>query len=183
MRSSCYRGSQASWTAGERRGPAELTHQKEKARRLPGTPESLFSIAPELTVIEPRSPPADADAVDVPPAAGTTAIEAVTSAITPTAIETTTAAAIEATATASKATAAKAPAASPATSQRGRSRPADQNGRGAGDVDEQQSQRCEAAGQDIVAFSHSGISGSLPRHLDFVTISLRRARQFSVQMH
>src|SRR3954469_21661935 len=119
MRSSCYRGSQASWTAGERRGPAELTHQKEKARRLPGTPESLFSIAPELTVIEPRSPPADADAVDVPPAAGTTAIEAVTAAVAPAAIKASAAAAIKASAaTAAKAATASATAASAATSLR-----------------------------------------------------------------
>jgi hypothetical protein len=100
----------------------------------------LFSIAPELTVIEPRSPPADADAVDVPPAAGTTAIEAVTAAVAPAAIKASAAAAIKASAaTAAKAATASATAASAATSLRGRSRPADQNGRGAGDVDEQQS--------------------------------------------
>jgi hypothetical protein len=93
-----------------------------------------------LTAIEPTSPPADADAIDVPPAARTAAVEAITSAIiTPTAVEATTAAAIEATAAAAKAAAAKTATASAATSLRGRSCPADQNGRGAGDVDEQQS--------------------------------------------
>ena len=135
-------------------------------------------------MIGPNSPPADALTVGIPPAARTynhgRAIEAITSAsavIASAAIEATTAAA-EATATAAIASSSS----SATARQRGRSRPADQNGRGAGDVDEQQSQRCEAAGQDIVAFSHSGISGSLPRHLDFGTVSLRRARQLSVQM-
>src|SRR4029453_11325272 len=75
------------------------------------------------------------------------AIEAAAAA----AIKATTAAAIKAT------TAATAIASSPSAASclRGRHCPAHQNRRGAGDVDEQQSQCCEAAGQDIVAFSHS----------------------------
>src|SRR5207237_6028849 len=122
------------------------------------------------------SPAADASAVGGPPAARTrtndnrAAIEAIAATAAPTS-------AVAAPITAAPASASAAP-----LSLRRRGRRADQNGRGAGHVDEQQSQRCEAAGQDIVAFSHSGISGSLPRHLDFGTISLRRARQLSVQM-
>ena len=158
----------------------EAIRQKKKARRIVRHALILSPIPPQATTIEPISPPADADAVGVPPAARThddgRAIEAITAAIA-------SAAAIEATAAAAiDASHRLATAASAAARQRRRGRSADQNGRGAGDVDEQQSQRCEAAGQDIVAFSHSGISGSLPRHLDFGTISLRRARQLSVQM-
>jgi hypothetical protein len=76
--------------------------------------------------------------VGVPPAARAhydgSAIEAITSAISSAAIEATTAAAIEATATAAIASSSSA-----AASQRRRGRSADQDGRGAGDVDEQQS--------------------------------------------
>src|SRR6185369_10537366 len=98
--------------------------------------------------IEPMSPPADALAVGVPPATGThhegcAKAVAITSAISSAAIEATTATAIEA--------ATAAIAASAATRLRRRGRSADQNGGGAGHVDEQQSKRCEAAGQDIVA--------------------------------
>jgi hypothetical protein len=88
-----------------------------------------------VTAIEPKSPPAHADAVGIPPAAGTPAIIAIASAIiASTAIEATATAAIEATATAAIASSSSA-----AASQRRRGRSADQDGRGAGDVDEQQS--------------------------------------------
>ena len=154
--------------AGER-APEGKSRKKEKARRLPSTPLTLSPTPPEAT-IEPISPPADALAVGIPPAAGTWAnneggaIVAITSAI----------AAAPAPANTARVSAA---IASATAGLRGRGRPAYQNRRRAGDVDEQQSQRCEAARQDIVAFSHSRISGSLPKHLDFGTISLRRARQ------
>jgi hypothetical protein len=65
---------------------------------------------------------------------------------------------------------------------RGRGRSAYQNRRRAGDVDEQQSQCCEAARQDIVAFSHWIISRSLSRQLNLGTFSLGRAGNHSVQM-
>jgi hypothetical protein len=131
--------------------------QKKKRTGLSGALELCFDLA--LSVIEPGLPPADAHAVGVPPATRTNhgrTIEAITSAITSTAaIEATTATAIETTTAAAKASA----TASAATCQRGCSCSAHQDGRGAGDIDEQQSQRCQAAGQNIVAFSHSKISG------------------------
>ena len=73
-------------------------------------------------------------------------------------------------------------AASATAGLRGRGRPAYQNRRRASDVDEQQSQRCEAARQDIVAFSHSKNLRVTSMHLDFGTTSLIRARKLSVQM-
>jgi hypothetical protein len=86
------------------------------------------------------SPPADALAVGVPPAARTRYegyTEAIASAISSAAaaIEATTAAAIDAAAAKSSSAA----AASAAARQRRCGRSADQNGRGAGHVDEQQS--------------------------------------------
>jgi hypothetical protein len=135
-------------------------------------------IAAYVMAIEPMSPPADALAVGGPPAARTHyegCAEAITSAISSAAaIEATTAAAIDA-------TAAEASSATTVRLCRG-GRRAYQNSRCADEVDEEQSQRCEAAGQDVVAFSHSRISRSLPKHLHFGTISLRRARKLSVQM-
>jgi len=62
--------------------------------------------------------------------------------------------------------AAPATAATPATAAPTRLRRcrrcADEDCRRADEVNEQQSQRCQAARQDIVAFSHSRISRSLP---------------------
>jgi hypothetical protein len=130
--------------------------QKEKARRLSGAPLIWFPTS--ATTIEPKSPPADASAVGIPPAARTRtnddggAIEAITSAIAP----------ASATAVTAGVSARIAPAASASVRLRGRGRSAYQNRRRADEVDEEQSQRCEAAGQDVVAFSHSRISGSLP---------------------
>ncbi|MEH2517577.1 hypothetical protein V1279_003150 [Bradyrhizobium sp. AZCC 1610] len=151
MRLSCYRDSQASCHVAKR------SAKWKRRAGLSGTPLILSPIPASGDDDRPISPPADAGAVGVPPAARTRAynngpaIEASASA----AIEATTAAAIEATATA---------IASSAASVRlcRRSRRANQNGRAARHVDEQQSQRCKAAGQDIVAFSHSRISRSLP---------------------
>jgi hypothetical protein len=97
---------------------------------------TLAPIAADVTAIEPMSPPADALAVGVPPAARTRYegyTEAIASAIS------STAAAIEATTTAAKSATAAAAAASSAARFRRRGRSADQNGRGAGHVDEQQS--------------------------------------------
>jgi hypothetical protein len=94
----------------------------------------------EPTAIEPMSPAADASAVGVPPAArtyyeGCAEAIAIASAITSTAaIDATATAAIDATAAHSSTAAASA-----AAGQRRRGRSADQNGRGAGHVDEQQS--------------------------------------------
>jgi hypothetical protein len=87
------------------------------------------------------SPPADADAVGIPPAARTTAIEAITSAIpiASATIEATAAAAIEATTAAAAITAAASASASAAARLRRRGRCADENGRRAGHIDEQQS--------------------------------------------
>jgi len=79
--------------------------QKEKARRLSGTPLILFPTPAEPTTIEPISPPADALAVGIPPATGTHdnrgAIVAIASAIIAptTAIEATASPAIDAAAT------------------------------------------------------------------------------------
>lgn len=133
---------------------------------MSGTPLILSPTPAEPATIEPTSPPANALAVGVPPAARTRAnndgraVEAITSPITA--------------AAASAVTARIAPAsASSSAGLRGGGRSAYQNRRRADEVDEQQSQRCEAAGQDIVAFSHSRISRSLhstwtsaPSHLD-----------------
>lgn len=132
--------------------------KKEKARRLSGTPLILSPTSPVATSIEPISPPADALTVCVPPTARTRAnneggaIVAITSAI----------AAASASAVTAGVSARIAPATPASVRLRRRGRSAYQNRRRADEVDEEQSQRCEAASQDVVAFSHSRISGTLP---------------------
>jgi len=150
-----------------------------------GTPDShlrfLITIVSDPTTIDSGSPPANANAVGIPPAAGTganvdrAAVEAVTSAIAAaSAVTAAITACVSATIT---------PAAAPASAGLcGRGRTTYQNSRRASDVDEQQSQRCEAARQDIVALSHSGISGSLPSIRTSALSRSRRARRSLVRM-
>ena len=110
-------------------------------------------------------PAANANTTRGPPATGTdvTAVVAIAAAIT-----------ISATITPS-ASATPAAAASAPLRLRRRRGGADQDGRGACDIDEQQSDCCEATSQDIVAFSHSEDLQSLPTSELMLTVSLGRA--------
>jgi hypothetical protein len=118
----------------------------------------------KITPIEPRSIRADVPAPAVAEIASTAAnidAAAPASAATP--------------ASATETAASEAAATTPSLCRRGRC--SDQDGRGADEINEHQSHRCDAARNDIVAFSHFfGISRSIqpPKLKD--TTSFRRAR-------
>jgi len=122
---------------------------KNKVRRIRPTHLSfvvLFGSCVKITPIEPRSIRADVATpavAEVATSASDTDAAAPTSATTPTPA---TAAETAASETATSATA--------TSGQCLRGRRADQDGRGADEIDEHQSHRCDAAGNDIVAFSH-----------------------------
>jgi hypothetical protein len=130
-----------------------LSHQKIRCAGSIDAPDFCCSVRiAREDHIEPRSIRADVATpavAEVATSASDTDAAAPTSATTPTPA---TAAETAASETAATTTATSATA---TAGQCLRGRRADQDGRGADEIDEHQSHRCDAAGNDIVAFSHS----------------------------
>jgi hypothetical protein len=129
-----------------------LSRQKNEARRIRPTHlifVVLFGSCVKISPIEPRSIRADVATpavAEVATSASDADAAAPTSAPTPTTAAKTAASETAATTTAAAATA--------TSGHCLRGRCADQDGRGADEIDEYQSHRCDAACNDIIAFSH-----------------------------